>query len=515
MDEAVNENFKRELPGARRPGRGSARRRALRTCPRPRRSRCRSRISPGRLRRTPEPRRRGYWVPRAAIFAGAAVLTAAFAYELFSILAFGQMTPLQFVFLVLSTIAFGWIALGSLSAALGFLPLFAGRGRRYHHAARDAGAARRRARRCCFPSIMRIPRASPARSRPWRASSRARAPAGSFDVFVLSDTRGDGGWRAARTRLIAALHASLAGVMPVYYRRRRDNTHRKAGNIADWVERFGAGYEHFVILDGDSVMSGETLVALAGAMEDDPEGRSHPDRAAPRRRPTLLQHLHAVRLQHVRSRRRRGYRLLASRPGQLLGPQRHHPHGRLCVRGGAAGAVGPQAVRRAHPEPRLRRGGAAAARRLGRAHDAEPSKAPTKASRPISSTSSSATGAGRRATCSIWPSSAQAGPDAHGPRASRHGRRVLSHLGGLGAVAHRRHRAGPAGRAVHPELLRRRKTLFPIWPIIDPGAALRLFLATLASCSCRRLLGLMLEWKRARMRPRRLHCSPQHGWRAL
>ncbi len=54
------------------------------------------------------------------------MLTAAFAYELYGVLAVEQVTPLQLLFLILSTIAFGWIALGSLNAALGFLPLFAG-----------------------------------------------------------------------------------------------------------------------------------------------------------------------------------------------------------------------------------------------------------------------------------------------------------------------------------------------------------------------------------------------------
>ncbi len=54
------------------------------------------------------------------------VLTAAFAYELYGVLAVEQATPLQFLFLILSTIAFGWIALGSLNAALGFIPLFGG-----------------------------------------------------------------------------------------------------------------------------------------------------------------------------------------------------------------------------------------------------------------------------------------------------------------------------------------------------------------------------------------------------
>lgn len=43
------------------------------------------------------------------------------------------------------------------------------------------------------------------------------------------------------------------------------------------------------------------------------------------------------------------------------------------------------------------------------------------------------------------------------------------------------------------------KTLFPIWPVLDPGAALRLFMATLAVVFLPKGLGLILEWKRARM----------------
>jgi membrane glycosyltransferase len=41
------------------------------------------------------------------------------------------------------------------------------------------------------------------------------------------------------------------------------------------------------------------------------------------------------------------------------------------------------------------------------------------------------------------------------------------------------------------------KTLFPIWPVIDPGAAMRLFLATLAIVLLPKALGLVLEIKRA------------------
>jgi membrane glycosyltransferase len=56
----------------------------------------------------------------------------------------------------------------------------------------------------------------------------------------------------------------------IYYRARADNIGKKAGNIADWVERFGGGYEFFIILDADSVMSGALVVQLAEQMARNP-----------------------------------------------------------------------------------------------------------------------------------------------------------------------------------------------------------------------------------------------------
>jgi membrane glycosyltransferase len=47
--------------------------------------------------------------------------------------------------------------------------------------------------------------------------------------------------------------------IPVYYRRREQNIARKPGNIAEWVRRFGAAYETMLVLDADSLMSGEAL----------------------------------------------------------------------------------------------------------------------------------------------------------------------------------------------------------------------------------------------------------------
>jgi membrane glycosyltransferase len=56
----------------------------------------------------------------------------------------------------------------------------------------------------------------------------------------------------------------------LYYRRREKNIARKPGNIAEWVRRFGAAYECMLVLDADSMMSGQAIVGLASIMEARP-----------------------------------------------------------------------------------------------------------------------------------------------------------------------------------------------------------------------------------------------------
>jgi membrane glycosyltransferase len=47
----------------------------------------------------------------------------------------------------------------------------------------------------------------------------------------------------------------------VYYRLRKRRTHRKAGNVADFCRRWGRDYRYMVVLDADSVMSGDCIVS--------------------------------------------------------------------------------------------------------------------------------------------------------------------------------------------------------------------------------------------------------------
>ena len=448
------------------------------------------------IARAAEPRRRGYWVPRAAIFAGAAVLTAAFGSELFSILAFGQMTPLQFVFLVLSTIAFGWIALGSLSAALGFLPLFAGE-------KADTVAPRKTARPLATRTALLFPvyHEDPSRiAGTIEAMARGLdhlAPKGSFEIFVLSDTRAaaDG---AKEDEAYSKLRDVLADVMPVYYRRRRDNTHRKAGNIADWVERFGGAYEHFVILDADSVMSAETLVALAAGMEDDQKAGLI--QTVPRLvgGETLLQHLtqfasgtygpsvasgiafwhrdqgnywghnaiirtaafaSSAGLPELTGRRPFGGHILSHDFVEAVLLQRAGwgVHMMPTIEGSYEGQP-PNIVDVVVRDRRWAQGnlqhlaivGQAGLTPMGRVH--------------------LGMGAASYLISAIWALSLVVGM-------------VLALQGGQ----------------FIPSYFEDSKTLFPIWPVIDPGAALRLFMATLAVVFLPKGLGLLLEWKRARV----------------
>ena len=92
---------------------------------------------------------------------------------------------------------------------------------------------------------------------------------GQFDYFILSDTnRPD---VAEREERAAAAFATEAGGDRVVYRRRTDNAGFKAGNVRDFLERWGARYELMLPLDADSLMSGATIVRHVRMMQAYPK----------------------------------------------------------------------------------------------------------------------------------------------------------------------------------------------------------------------------------------------------
>lgn len=94
--------------------------------------------------------------------------------------------------------------------------------------------------------------------------------ADNFHFAILSDTQ---------ALDIAALEVAQFALLMneshsngrIFYRRRERNVGRKAGNIEDFVSRSGAAYDFALILDADSLMEGDTIIAMAKRLEADPE----------------------------------------------------------------------------------------------------------------------------------------------------------------------------------------------------------------------------------------------------
>ena len=157
----------------------------------------------------------------------------------------------------------------------------------------------------------------------------------------------------------------------IYYRRRRKNSSRKAGNIADFVTHWGGHYPHMLVLDADSVMSGEAIVRLAAAMEADPDAGIIQSLPLIINRNTMFARLQQFAARIAGPVIARGPERVDGARRQLLGPQRDHPHAGVRRSLRPAGPARQAAVRRPHPQPRLRRGGAHPARRLFGLHAAD------------------------------------------------------------------------------------------------------------------------------------------------
>ena len=186
------------------------------------------------------------------------------------LLAADTIGPLDLVIVALVALLFAWTAFSFLSAVAGFLVSVGPRDCPLGLEP-DAPIPALDSRTAILaPIYNEAPQPVFARLQAICESVMTAGSAAHFDLFVLSDTT-DSAIRAAEYALYVRLKRRLGGAMRVYYRHRGQNLARKAGNIADWVRRFGGAYDHMVVLDADSLMEGETLTRLAGAMERYPD----------------------------------------------------------------------------------------------------------------------------------------------------------------------------------------------------------------------------------------------------
>ncbi len=100
-----------------------------------------------------------------------------------------------------------------------------------------------------------------------RAIYESLPGAAGFDFYILSDSTNSAHW-VAEELAWQALRRELGD--NIFYRHRPRNIGRKSGNIQDFCENWGAHYDYMLILDADSLMTGDTLVRLVAMMDANP-----------------------------------------------------------------------------------------------------------------------------------------------------------------------------------------------------------------------------------------------------
>ncbi|AIR88420.1 glucans biosynthesis glucosyltransferase MdoH [Pseudomonas cremoricolorata] len=179
---------------------------------------------------------------------------------------------LQTSILILFGILFCWVSAGFWTALMGFLELLTGRDK-YKISGSSAGnePIASDARTAIVMPICNedVPRVFAG----LRATFESVAASGEldrFDFFVLSDTN-DTDIAVAEQQAWLEVCREAKGFGRIFYRRRRRRVKRKSGNLDDFCRRWGGEYKYMVVLDADSVMSGECLTSLVRLMEANPD----------------------------------------------------------------------------------------------------------------------------------------------------------------------------------------------------------------------------------------------------
>ena len=188
-----------------------------------------------------------------------------------SVLPYQGRQPVEIAILILFAILFGWISASFWTAMTGFLVLWFG-GDRYaisKTAARDAPIAEGARTAIVMPifneDVARV-------FAGLRATYESLARTGNlhhFDFYVLSDSN-DPDTCAAEPPAWLQLCRAVNGFGRIYYRRRQHRIKRKSGNIADFCRRWGKNYRYMIVLDADSIMTGDCLTRLVQLMEANP-----------------------------------------------------------------------------------------------------------------------------------------------------------------------------------------------------------------------------------------------------
>ena len=90
-----------------------------------------------------------------------------------------------------------------------------------------------------------------------------------FHVYVLSDTN-EADIAAEELNAFETMRANWNQHIPITYRCREDNAGYKAGNIADFCQRWGKQHDFALVLDADSFMASGAITRLVRMMQANP-----------------------------------------------------------------------------------------------------------------------------------------------------------------------------------------------------------------------------------------------------
>ena len=201
-------------------------------------------------------------------------LSAAGIYLMFDVLRANELTILEVCLLFLFSLNFAWIAFAFWNAIIGFILNI------FHL---DPISLKKQTLLPVDQSPLRVRTAvvmpvynedTKRITAGFEATFRSLVATGeiqNFDFYMLSDTTKAPiaeaelqSWQALQERL-----GDLAKY--TFYRRREKNVRRKVGNLEDFLTRWGSHYENMIVLDADSVMTGECLLTLVRCMQANPD----------------------------------------------------------------------------------------------------------------------------------------------------------------------------------------------------------------------------------------------------
>lgn len=207
---------------------------------------------------------------RFSFFSSIFVLTSLATWFMADLLWRGGLTGVELVLLLLFVVLFSQVAIGFCTAMTGFYVINRG------------GDSRRITRTVARGE--EVPLASTAVVMPVFNEDVSRVFEGlrvvfrsleetkkleHFDFFILSDSNKPSQWIVEELAWVE-LCKQVGGFGKIFYRKRVNQINKKAGNVADFLRRWGKNYRYMVVLDADSVMTGRALVQMVSLMEKNP-----------------------------------------------------------------------------------------------------------------------------------------------------------------------------------------------------------------------------------------------------